>query len=359
MAAGASGARWRRRAVARAGARVRARRCGAARDLASAHPRHVLLAALVAGLLAGPRSPPALAAAALAAVALAARPAARRSARSRRCSRARRSRDARLAALDRTALAPLLGREVDVRATLLEHPRERAFGTRVAAVRLRSGPGSGERVLLRAPAHVRWPARAEPGVELAVRGRLRALGPFDAHERRRNAPRASLRARTIRATGRRRGGLLGALDARPRAHRARADGRPAAAAGRARARDGARPGRRADRAACATTSARRASRTSSRRAAPTSCCSRRSCSRSRPPPGSASARACGLRSRSSPPTCRSPAPDRRSSAPGSWAWPASSPRSPAGRRRAGTRCCSPRRSRSPPTRAPRRTPAGS
>ena len=119
--------------------------------------------------------------------------------------------DARLAALDRTALAPLLGQAVDVRATLLEHPRARSFGTRVAAVSLRSGPGRGERVFVRAPAHVRWPARSAPGVELRIGGRLAELGAFDAHERRRNA-HALLRASTIRATGRRRGGVLGVLD---------------------------------------------------------------------------------------------------------------------------------------------------
>jgi competence protein ComEC len=62
------------------------------------------------------------------------------------------------------------------------------------------------------PAHVRWPEGAEPGAELAVRGRLAPLGPSDAAERRRNA-HALLRATAIRATGRRRGGLLGGLDA--------------------------------------------------------------------------------------------------------------------------------------------------
>ena len=59
-------------------------------------------------------------------------------------------------------------------------------------------------------------------------------------------------------------------------------------------------------------------------------------------------------------TCRSPAPARRSSAPGVMGaarrW---SPRSPAARRRAGTRCCSPPRSRSRSTRARAASRAGS
>jgi competence protein ComEC len=182
----------------------------AARAIAARHPRHVVLAALVCGLLAGPRSPPAVGAAVLVALALGRASLLALGAVAATLAGATLA-QARLAALDRTALGPLVGRQLDLRATLLEHPRERAFGTRVAAIRLASGPGRGERVLLRASAHVRWPDRPRPGAELALTGTLAPLGPFDAYERRRNA-HALLRARTIRATGRRRGGLLGLLD---------------------------------------------------------------------------------------------------------------------------------------------------
>src|SRR5688500_9226040 len=118
-------------------------------DALVAYPRHALLAALVAGLLAGPRWPALLASAvvlvllgvhhgplalgmiaALLAGAVVA--------------------DARLAALDHSELA--VPAQIAARATLLEHPRRRAFGTRVAAARVR-----GERVLVKAPARVRWP----------------------------------------------------------------------------------------------------------------------------------------------------------------------------------------------------------
>ena len=58
------------------------------------------------------------------------------------------------------------------------------------------------------------------------------------------------------------------------------------------------------------------------------------------------ARLAARASRWSRSTSRSPAAGRRSSAPGSWAPPGSSRRSPGDRRRARTRCCSPRRRRS-------------
>ncbi len=182
------------------------------------HRRHLLLAALVAGLLAGPSSPAALAAASalvlvavgearLAFGALAALLAGAAFA------------DARLAALDRSALVP---GEVSVRATLLEHPRARAFDTRVAAVQVR-----GERVLLKAAARVRWPPRAVPGTVLEIDGRLAPLRRRDAHERRRGA-HARLVATAIRATATRRGGLLGVLDGvRERSERALTGGLPA------------------------------------------------------------------------------------------------------------------------------------
>jgi competence protein ComEC len=216
-----------------------------ARGIAGTHPRHLLLAAIVAGLLVGPRWPASVAALALAAVLLA-RDATLALAAAVALLAGASIADARLAALDRTALTALLNREVDVRATLLEQPRVRSFGTRVARVALRSGPGRGEIVVVRASSRVRWPpGSAAPGVELAVRGRLAPLGPFDAFERRRNA-HALLRAAVIRATGRRRGGVPGVLDAvRSRTERALTSGLPppegALARGMVLGQDGALP----------------------------------------------------------------------------------------------------------------------
>jgi competence protein ComEC len=197
-----------------------------ARQGAADHPRHVLLAALTAGLLVGPRWPPAIAAIAVLALALAPDAAVALVAMAMLLLGASVA-DARLAALDRSTLGPLLDREVGVRATLLDHPRRRLFGTRVAAVRLRSAPGRGERVLLRVPARVRWPPAVGPGAEVAARGRLTRLGRYDAYERRRDA-HAVLRVASIRATGRHRGGLAGVLDAiRARTERALTAGVPA------------------------------------------------------------------------------------------------------------------------------------
>lgn len=228
VAAGAVG-QWRARVAVAAGAVGRRRRAAidTARDVAAAYPRHLLLAALVAGLLTGPRWPLALAATALLALGLARTTGAALGALAALVAGAGLA-DARLAALDRSALAPLMDGAVNLRATLLEHPRTRPFGTRVVAARLLSQPGRGERVLVRVPPRVRWPTRAEPGSELILRGRLTALGPHDAHERRRNA-HALLRAHAIRLSGRRRGGLSGALDTvRARTERALTTGAPAA-----------------------------------------------------------------------------------------------------------------------------------
>lgn len=193
---------------------------------AAEHPRHALLAALTAGLLTGPRGPLGLLALAVLAIALASDAAGALAAVALLLAGAGIA-EARLAALDRSTLGPLLDHEVRVRATLLDHPRTRSFGTRVAPARLLSRPGHGERVLLRVPARIRWPPAAASGAELVARGRLARLAPYDASERRRNA-HAVLRVASLRATGRRRGGLLGALDAvRDRTERALTAGVPA------------------------------------------------------------------------------------------------------------------------------------
>ena len=131
--------------------------------------------------------------------------------------------DARLQALDRSALRPLLGRQWSGRATLLEPARRSPTGAISALARLQSGPGRGERVLLRVGRRVRWPA-ARTGAEVALGGRLLPLRARDAHHRRRGA-HALLLVGGARATGARRGGVLGALD------RARANAERGVAAG--------------------------------------------------------------------------------------------------------------------------------
>ena len=174
--------------------------------VARRRPVEAATATLVCGLLAGPRWPPlvpllvaaglvlggvrrvlgvVLAAALLGGVVLA---------------------DARLEQLDRSSLGPLLGHAVAGDGTLLEPVRRQAFGRRAAVV-----SWQGEKVLLRAGSHIRVPP-ARAGDVVAVRGGLAPLGPDDAWLRPRNV-HAVLDAESIRATGRRRGGAAGAVDA--------------------------------------------------------------------------------------------------------------------------------------------------
>jgi competence protein ComEC len=174
------------------------------------HPRHAVLAALVAGLLiatagelivlivaaatavaAGRRWLAVLAVAALVAGALIA--------------------DARLRALDAGNLGTATGRTVETRAVVLEPVRERPVGPAVARVRLLDGLGAGEQAVLRV-----WPSAyagglPEVGDIVFVKGRIAPLGEFDAYQRRRNA-HAAIAATRVAATGTRRGGIAGMLD---------------------------------------------------------------------------------------------------------------------------------------------------
>jgi competence protein ComEC len=186
-------------------------------------PRHLLLGALVAGLLAGPlgASAAVLAGAMLAAVA--GRPSLAAAAIVVVTGGAIVA-VLRLQTLDRTALRPLLGAQVTRRVVLLEPPRRARFGS-AALARLSGGRGAGERVLLRLPER-RVPAMpaasstVETGSVLIVEGRLRELAPYESYQRRRGA-HATLAARSWHATGAYRGGLPGAIDAiRRRAERA-------------------------------------------------------------------------------------------------------------------------------------------
>ena len=207
----------------------------AAARAVAAHPRHLVLGAAVAGLLAGPVARElAAAAAALAGLALVRRPVLALATTTAVLAGALVA-DARLHALDGTALGPALGRVVTMRAELLEAPRTSAGGSVSARARVTRGPGRGEQLVVRTTrprfgARTRWPALAV-GAGLAARGRLVALRPPDDFQRRRGA-HAVLLARSIRATGARRGGIAGALDrARSRAEAGVAAGlRPGEAA---------------------------------------------------------------------------------------------------------------------------------
>lgn len=117
---------------------------------------------------------------------------------------------ARVTALERTELPADFGHAVAGPVTLLDAPRLRTFGLRTAAARLR-----GERIVLRVGPRVRW-AEAEVGAELWVRGGLYPPDRIAAATR----AHAVLKAEEVRATGRRRKGLLGVVDlARTRAQR--------------------------------------------------------------------------------------------------------------------------------------------
>ena len=143
---------------------------------------------------------------------------------------------ARVAAIDKEAGLVKPGERVEGDATVLERPRPSRFGSS-AVLEL----ASGAHVLARASGGTRWPARGEPGTIVAVTGTARAprrsaASDFDwpAYLRRRGI-HAELAVDVLRATGRRRGGLAGAVDAmRRRAERGVAAGLPAPKAALAR-----------------------------------------------------------------------------------------------------------------------------
>ena len=194
-----------------------------------AHPRHCVLFAVVTGLLLGalPRAAPVAAAAVLAAVALVASMLAGVAA-SFGASRlpapalalavavgvigGAATADLRLRAIDSGRLAALEGTLVAASATLLEPVRERMAGPAVARVRLNGGALDGDIAVMRVPPGRyggAWPAIGEI---VALAGRVAPLGRYDAYQRPRGAG-AAIDAVSLRRTGRRRGGVAGALDA--------------------------------------------------------------------------------------------------------------------------------------------------
>ncbi len=208
-------------------------RCAAGVAALAVHPRHVVLGALVAGLLAGPAGRGLVAAGAFAALlaGLALRDPRLGVVAAVAVLAGGIGAPLRLAALDRGVLAHAAGRALDVRVTLLERPRTGAFRSWSADARVRAGPGAGERVVLRG--HGRPPAAAV-GDELAVHGRAKPLAAWEGYERVRGA-HAELAVDVAEPTGGHRSGVAGLLDGvRATAERGVAAGLPPAQAALAR-----------------------------------------------------------------------------------------------------------------------------
>ena len=121
---------------------------------------------------------------------------------------------ARLAALDAQLSAPAAGARVEGRVVLLERPRPGRFGS-AAEVELLTGSGSPPRLLARASAGSPLDSGLAPGAVLAVEGSVGELplgSNWAAHLRRRGVA-AELHLDAVRATGHRRGGWRGFVDA--------------------------------------------------------------------------------------------------------------------------------------------------
>ena len=219
------------------------RRIAEWRDTVWRHPRHLVLFAVVAGLLAGPLAPAAVVAAACLAAAVAGRALPAIAAAVAVLAGATLA-QARVDALSAGALASLEGRAIEARAILLEPVRVWRSGTAVARVRLvdatvAAGPsaassassGYGSTATAADPSRAssgavdvageiavarsqdgRAPPGARVGSELRLRGTVAALAGFEDYQRRRGA-HAAIEVRSWTATGRARGGVPGALDA--------------------------------------------------------------------------------------------------------------------------------------------------
>ncbi|HEX2233582.1 MAG TPA: ComEC/Rec2 family competence protein [Thermoleophilaceae bacterium] len=125
--------------------------------------------------------------------------------------------EVRLAAIDAPAQRVRDGAPVETRVYVLGHPRPAPFGASLE-VEVNAGRLGGARLLARVPRWVRLPRDVPIGGEIAVRGSLRELRSrdgegfdFAAHLRRRGVA-GELLLDHARATGRRRGGLAGAVD---------------------------------------------------------------------------------------------------------------------------------------------------
>jgi competence protein ComEC len=125
---------------------------------------------------------------------------------------------ARLEQIDAPRAAIGDGLAVDGRAILLERPRPSTFGTQ-AEVELVDGEAVGATILARADADLEWPPELAPGAEVVVSGYAsppvtRPGADFDwAGYLAGRGVAAELDLEAVEATGRRRGGLAGVLDA--------------------------------------------------------------------------------------------------------------------------------------------------
>jgi competence protein ComEC len=173
-------------------------------DELRARPWHVGVGALVVGLIAGPRAPAVVLLAAVVVPLLGSQIAVRLALVAALLAGALIG-QSRMQAIDATHLGPRIGHAVSSRVVLLETPRRRQFGKRVATVGF-----SGERVLLTAARGVRWPTE-RVGAMLAVRGGLEPLPPFEQSLRARGV-HAQLRADHLVDTGLVRGGAAGLVD---------------------------------------------------------------------------------------------------------------------------------------------------
>ena len=214
---------------------VSARRAKLVSSLAAGierHPRHVALSAFAAGLgavgvgLASP-APPALAVL----VTLAAFRAPRAGLVGAALFLAGAAvAGERVAAIDAAGERLHPGDRVVGRGYLLGPPRPGAFGASVE-VEMTTGTAQGAKLLVRLGRDQHLPADAGPGLEVALSGafrhpRARPSASFDvrAYQRRRGIA-GEVPALTLRATGRRRGGVAGGIDrARERAQHAVAHG---------------------------------------------------------------------------------------------------------------------------------------
>ena len=109
------------------------------------------------------------------------------------------------------------GTSIDATATMLAAPRPSRFESS-AELRIETGPAAGAHVMARSRMRA-WPGDGEPGTELRVTGSLerprRKPGErldWPAYLRRHGIA-TELRVETLRATGRRRGGVEGLIDA--------------------------------------------------------------------------------------------------------------------------------------------------
>ena len=133
---------------------------------------------------------------------------------------------ARIEHVDRSMLATRAPGALEARAILVERPRPTRFGSR-ATLEVAAGAATGERLVAYADRELRWPPEAGPGTEVVAEGSLRIPrskpgADFDwPAYLRRHGIAVELLLDRMRPTGRRRGGLAGAIDAaRGRAERA-------------------------------------------------------------------------------------------------------------------------------------------